>query len=194
MEYNKDEVKKRFLALPEDLKAAMIGVKTSAAIKNIGIRNQLNVEQVGTLAEIVGLILVGIIKATDLMQKVRGELKIGDDAALKVADEVNTEVFAEIRDSLKQAHEAKTPAPEAVNKEEILKEIEDKKETPEILEGMISPPPQAPSEQAGGQAKPFEEKTKQDVFRAPAQTTNHTASLDNSKYPDKIDPYRELPE
>jgi hypothetical protein len=199
MQYNKDEVKKRFLALPDSLKSVMVSVKTSEAIKNIGDKNKLSIEQAGIVAEVVGLYMVGMVKPTELMQKIKDEIKVDNDTAFRVVEDLNTEIFSEIRDAIKIAQELKiknevekeTPlfgtqaAPVAPkvepSKDEILKEIEDKNEVPAIFEGMATP-------------SVIEEKAKQEIFRAPSQTNDHSHVVEDQKYPGGLDPYRELPE
>lgn len=264
MKIDPQTLKSLYSKMPEEVKDIFSGVETGEKLARIGKDHGLNVEQVSKMTELVGLVLLGINRAQDLVQNIASELNLSTPTAGKIASEINNNLFVRIRDVLQQVHEknkevrdglgvkdspvapepatqAQQPVPQTTPtsasqsmptpataapqqspatppptqgsgqaKEDLLKEIEDKKdELPAIFQGMTTP-------------TPFEAKTGDGIFRSPAQTTDYSAPQTpkpeaptpqassgqaggqatptasqlggQAKYPQGIDPYRELPE
>lgn len=169
------QLKELYEKLPEDLREAIFSVDSTEAIHVAGQKYNLTVDKIGELADETGLVMLGLTHPKDFIANLAKRLNADKETARKIADEINTQIFSKVRESLKKIHgetsDVFPPTSDVKAREEILKEIE-KPEMPEILQGMHEPPKPESS---------FELKTKEDIFRMPPV---------ESKYPHG-DPYRE---
>ena len=168
------QLREIYLKLPKDLQDAIFSVDSAERIQSIGKKYNLAIDKTGELADETGLVMLGLTHPNNFISNLAQRLKVDKESAKKIAEEINNQIFAEIRESLKKVHGVEpspsTPLPEGegpgVRKEEILKEIEkDETEVPEIIKGATNP---------------FEAKTKEIVRMPPVE----------KRYPDG-DPYRE---
>lgn len=183
MEYLTDEqIVEMYKNLPEDLKSAIFSVEMTEAVKNIGKKYQLHIDKIGALGNETGMVMLGVTHPRDFIPNLSQRLGVAQEIARKIAEEVNTQIFVKVRDSLKKIHgvgAAPTQPPKAdegeprLGRDEILKEIE-KEEIPEILRGTVTPELLEPPH-------PFEAKTKEEVFRMPPLEKKYTGG----------DPYHE---
>lgn len=184
MEYTDEQILEMYKKLPEDLRNAIFSVEMTGAVKGIGEKYQLPIDKIGALGNETGMVMLGVTHSRDFIVNLGNRLNVDKETARKIADEINTQIFSKVRESLKKIHggeeaptlrpeasEVGVPTPAGVGKDEILKEIE-AEEVPEILQGMHEPTKPESS---------FELKTKEDIFRMPPE---------ESKYPHG-DPYRE---
>ncbi len=169
--YTPQQLREIYLKLPEDLKDAIFNVDSAEIIQAIGKKYNLPIDKTGELADETGLVLLGLTHPDNYIFNLAQRLNTDKETAGKIAEEINNQIFAKVRESLKKIHGAisapqpEVAAKESVVKDEILKEIE-KEEMPEIMKGTKNP---------------FEAKTKEEVLRIPPA---------EKKYPEK-DPYRE---
>jgi hypothetical protein len=170
------QLKEIYQKLPEDLKDAMFSVDSAEIIQSLGKKYNLAIDKTGELADETGLVMLGLTHPRDFISNLSQRLGVDKETARKIAEEINQQIFAKVRDSLKKIHGIGAAPTQPPPKEEILKEIE-KEEIPEIFKGTTQPP--APSEVEG--LHPFEAKTKEEVLRMPPE---------EKKYPSG-DPYRE---
>lgn len=176
-EYTDEQTIEIYKNLPEDLKGAIFNVEMTKAVDAIGKKYNLYVDRIGILGNETGMVMLGVTKPKDFVSNLSARLGVSNDMARSIAEEINQQIFSKVRESLKKVHgidgEIKNvePQPPEVKKEDILKEIE-KEEVPEIMKGTRKPT-----------ESPFEAKTKEEIFRMPAQESEH-------KYP-QGDPYRE---
>lgn len=178
-QYTDEQFLEEYKKLPEDLKKAIFSVEMTEAIKRIGEKYQLHIDKIGALGNETGMVMLGVTRPKDFVSNLSARLGVSNDTARNIAEEINQQIFSKVRESLKKVHgidgeikSAELPEikPE-IKKEDILKEIE-KEEVPEIMKGTRKPT-----------ESPFEAKTKEEIFRMPAQESEH-------KYP-QGDPYRE---
>ncbi|MBU2219469.1 hypothetical protein KKG15_03195 [Patescibacteria group bacterium] len=202
MEYTDEQILEMYKKLPEDLRNAIFSVEMTGAVKGIGEKYQLPIDKIGALGNETGMVMLGVTHSRDFIVNLGNRLNVDKETARKIADEINTQIFSKVRESLKKIHEGEeaptlrpeasevgVPTPAGVGKDEILKEIEGEEaptlgqaedrgsdrsvgKVPEILQGMHEPTKPESS---------FELKTKEDIFRMPPE---------ESKYPHG-DPYRE---
>lgn len=191
--FTPQQLREIYLKLPEDLKDAIFSVNSAEAIQVIGKKYNLSIDKIGELADETGMVMLGITHPSDFIINVARRVYVDKETAGKIAEEINTQIFAKVRESLKKIHgvgEAPTPsgvgAPTSdassgrsvgVKREDIIKEIESGEENiPPIIQGttQVQPPANLPT-------NPFEAKTKEEVFRMPPV---------EKKYPSG-DPYRE---
>jgi len=161
--------------LPEDVKKAIFNVDSAEIIKKIGEKYSLNIDKIGELGNETGMVMLGITHPRDFIFNLSQRLNVDQETAKKIADEINNQIFAKVRESLKKIHGVSEASGvngvSEVKKEEILKEIE-KDETKEEVPGILK---------GATQTTVFEAKTKEEVLRLPPQ---------EKKYSEK-DPYRE---
>lgn len=172
------QLKELYQKLPQDLKDVYFSIDSANVLQAIGKKYNLAIDKIGELADETGFVMLGLTKPKDYIANLTSRLGVSSDVSRQIADEINQQIFAKVRESLKKIHgiegeQAKPEAKEAPSKEDIIKEIEGK----EIAEQKPEPAP----EQKPGTA--FEIKTAKDIFRMPAQESEH-------KYP-QGDPYRE---
>lgn len=103
---DEETILKRYESLPDDLKEALMGVATADAIYEIGRKANLNVEKIGTLAEEIGLIILGFVPSENFISDLKKVLEANEEKASAIAAEVNERVFIPIRESLKRIHGA----------------------------------------------------------------------------------------
>ena len=117
MTYTKEQLAQKYLELPEDLKEAMIEVRTAETIYDIGQKNNLHVDQIGELADEVGLAMLGLTKSEDFLTHIKNRLQIDQTTAEQITREVNEQIFLPIRESLQKLHSA-NEANEAIEAQE----------------------------------------------------------------------------
>lgn len=176
MTHTKEQLYEIYRGLPEEIQDVMASMDSTYAIRTIGQKHQLHIDQIGELADAVGLVMLGLEKTDKLLSNIQTRLKIDQTTANAIAREVNEQIFLPIRESLQKLHENKapdgvetiqTPAPtppqsagELPDKDKLLDEIEHPAKTP--------------------QDTVFEKKLGQ-LFRIPREEVD-------------LDPYQEKPE
>ncbi len=109
-------------SVPEDVKGALFGAESAEIIQKIGQDYKLNVRQVGILADEAGLLMLGANGPKDFVKNLTERLGTDKDTVQKIVSEVNTRIFAKIRESLRKIHsvpsESKPEEKESSKKEE----------------------------------------------------------------------------
>ena len=183
MEYTTQQLEEKYRSLPEDLKKAMTEVNTAETIHNIGQKHHLHIDQIGDLADEIGLTMLGLTKPDEFVNNIKNRLQIDETTAEQIAREVNEQIFLPIRESLMKLHEAEEaheampgvetfpdqatmpqPAGELPDKDKLLDEIEN---------------PQSAS--SADEADTIFEKKLGQLFRIPREAVD-------------LDPYTEKPE
>lgn len=145
MEYTTQQLEEKYRSLPEDLKEAMAEIKTAETIHDLGKKHNLHIDQIGELADEIGLTMLGLTKPDEFVFHIKNRLQIDQTAAEQISREVNEQIFLPIRESLMKLHEAKdgvetiqtqpsaTPesAGELPDKDKLLDEIEHPAKTPQ---------------------------------------------------------------
>ena len=128
--YTVEKMNETFAKMPEHIRSVMFSEQRIDATKKIQERYQLHIDQLGKLIDEIGYVFVGLEKSTDFTKNIKESLGLEQPTAEQVATDCNNEIFAKIRESLKQMEENKnTPKPE-----ELLKEIN---ATPNIFEQKL---------------------------------------------------------
>jgi hypothetical protein len=111
MTYTRQEILNQIDKLPKELQEAYFSVDIDNVIFKIGETNSLHVDQIGLLANQVGLVIVGLTKPQDFLGNLVSELGISRDEAGKITQDINEQVFLPIRDSLKKIHHVGNESP-----------------------------------------------------------------------------------
>ena len=202
--FTEEQIAQMYDNLPEDLKDAIFGLEMNEIVERIGRENQLNIEQIGDLANETGMVMLGVTHPNEFIGNLDDRLEVDKEKARAIAGEINEQVFKKVRESLRKIHNMReggeeenqgNPLRQGValmvehSREDILKEIEkdhnQENLAPEIMRGS---------------ANPFEEKMKEGVLIAPVEEKRHieesakTALLPEQEKPKKyqgFDPYKE---
>ena len=205
--FTEEQIAQMYDNLPEDLKDVIFGLEMNEIVEKIGRENQLNIEQIGDLANETGMVMLGVTHPNEFIGNLTERLEVDKEKARAIAQEINEQVFKKVRESLRKIHNIRegeeeenqghqgNPLPQGValmaeqSREDILKEIEKdhtkENNIPDIMKG---------------DANPFEEKMKEGVLLAPVEEKHYieesakTALLPEPEKPKKyqgFDPYRE---
>ena len=91
--------------LPKDVQEAIFSAESAKIIQKIGQDYKLNVRQVGILADEAGLLMLGVNGPQDFVKNLTSRLEVDKDTVQKITQEVNSRIFAKIRESLRKIHE-----------------------------------------------------------------------------------------
>ncbi len=170
IELTPQKLKEIYKKLPEDLKEAMSSVDSSEIIQNIGRKHQLTVDKMGELAGEIGLVMLGLTHPRDFISNLSQRLGVDKEKAGKIAEDANGQIFAKVRESLKKIHGIEPLPPR-------------KEPVPPVPVPVLKPETElaAPKPEIQPAPHPFEAKTKEEIFRAPAEEKKYSNN----------DPYRE---
>lgn len=116
-----NDIKQKFQELPQDLQDAIFSEDIAASIMAIGKKHHLPIDKVGKLSSDTNYIILGINHPRNYISNLQQHLEVNQDEARSIAKEVNEQIFAPIRESLKKMH--------AVD-EQITKELPQTPPTP----------------------------------------------------------------
>ena len=173
-----EEIQHRFKNLPRDLKEAIFGVDTADAIQSIGKKHALTIDGVGQLADEVGLFMLGFTKPEDFVGVLQNRLAVDFETARGITEDLNVQIFAKVRDSLKRAH--------AMEENHVVPIPPQTPPRPAEVRQPANeggPPPFAPTPSAS----PFESKLQEKVFSAQKELSE---AREQKIYPGGRDPYR----
>ncbi|MFA6536408.1 MAG: hypothetical protein WCT25_03175 [Candidatus Paceibacterota bacterium] len=131
MRYDSTKLNEIYKTLPKDVQEAMFSVDSANAVQKIGKDNGLMIDKMGTLGQMVGLVMLGVIKSVSFAKEIEHELGVNSTTAQKIVAQVNEQIFLPIRESLRKIQE-KEIKPEwdsesttTLNHEDVLKGIEE---------------------------------------------------------------------
>jgi len=117
MDYEYNKLEERMKSLPKDLQLALVSTDNIAIINNIGDKNGLLIDQIGTLIEITSLTLLGLIPSKNFVSELSKQTGVNEKKALDIAKEINEKLFNSIRTSLQKLQ----PQEEFIDGEEGVK-------------------------------------------------------------------------
>lgn len=129
MEYQYQQLEEKFKLLPEDIRRVISSAEIMGKIADIAENHDLMLDKADELAQETSFVMLGLTHPNEFIPHLRKRLGVSDDVVNKIADEVNEQVFKEIRESLKkihdnpsslESHQEVTPQ----SREEILSDIE----------------------------------------------------------------------
>lgn len=202
-------IEDRFKELPEPIRNVITESGWEKTIRNIVSKNGLRIDQGSVIEHETLLIMLGFETPDDYLNNLINEAELEPETASKIAQEVNDQIFSLIRSKIIEKTEAeevvveKTHKDPVLDRENILKEIEDREEV--VLPNqskstnslMIEPDIQTPSTQVNTPAQ--NQQLIQNDLNKSAQTQNtvaqklQTPTVSAAKTV-KVDPYREIPE
>jgi hypothetical protein len=141
MEYNPQQLAEAYKKLPQSLKDLIVDLDTGEAVRNIGDKHHLHVDQMGLLAEAIGAVIFGLMPSAQFMEDITKKLGIDRIMAENIAVDVNEQVFRKVRDQLKAVTDAKESLPTPAT---VLHEIENPPPAPAPLIATAPVTPPAP--------------------------------------------------
>lgn len=102
------QIRERFESLPDDMKAVISSSDTASLIQTIGTQYGLRIDAIGALVEYSGLIMLGLIKSEEFVDALVRETGVDREKAANMALDVDTQVFSQVRNSLRQAQYTST--------------------------------------------------------------------------------------
>ena len=112
LSYTKEQVEQldeRYKTLPPDVRQAMVAVDSSVVVKKIGENYKLSRAHTTILADVTGMVMLGITHPRDYTRHLIERLQLPKEKALVIAQEVNEQIFKPIRASLKKIHGIEDP-------------------------------------------------------------------------------------
>ncbi len=97
----KEEIKKKFSVLPKKIQAALYSPEMISLLEEIGKKHNLHIDKVEYLMLAVEDVMVGAVRADQFIDHVAKELELPQEEAEKIAQEVDQQIFENIRDAIK---------------------------------------------------------------------------------------------
>jgi hypothetical protein len=147
MNYTKEQLKKIFKSLPEDLQEAITSVESAQILSEIGNKFKLHIDQQSILGEETGYVLLGVSDPMEFVSSLSTKIGIDRTIASQIVSEINEKIFVKIKESLRQIHSGTrppvTPEIKQTLSSNLIKEISTKelnipKEAMSILKGESS--------------------------------------------------------
>jgi len=167
MDEKQEILQKRLAELPADVREAIVSTNVSEKIRAIGQRNSLHIDQLGDLEDETLLVMLGFADSSEFGDALQKTLRVEEPLARQLAQEINNEVFASIRESMqnfaqRRASEApaqETPEKPAPTAPPALPAVEHMLTEPTISTStpLKSTPPPAPSQGEAYKADPYRE-------------------------------------
>ena len=142
--FTQQQVLDRYDRLPEVVKDALFSEATSNKMMEIGKENGLMIDQVGTLAQETGYVMVGLVSPQEYPSRLSSTLGIDAGKASTIATSVNEQVFKPIREHLLKPAEEKTEQKPSFIPEQTPKKIN----TENREQQRVPPPPETPQPQS----------------------------------------------
>jgi hypothetical protein len=101
--YTSEQFWKLYDKLPQELKDALFAEETGENIYDICKRNEIS-ENLDSIVEYVGQVLVGVLPPGDFKETLEKELKLEERIAKKIAQELNRFIFYPVRNSLEKLY------------------------------------------------------------------------------------------
>ncbi|MFH1509577.1 MAG: hypothetical protein ABID67_00290 [Candidatus Nealsonbacteria bacterium] len=96
--YTKEQFRKIFNALPEELKETVISGETAEDIFNVCTDEDLKYEQISEVARYAGRVLMGLIPPESFQETLEKELKIKKETAKEIARKINRFIFYPVKE------------------------------------------------------------------------------------------------
>lgn len=113
---------KLFQKLPNELKDQILSEETAKNILGICERNEVDIEQVSTIADYTGRVLLGILPPTEFQETLEKEAGVEKESAKKVAQEINRFIFYPVKPNLEELYKIEIAPPAGIKAAPSAKE------------------------------------------------------------------------
>jgi hypothetical protein len=192
----KIDLKTAIAGLPSDLREAVFSEDIVNKITAIGKKYSLAIDKIGELDDETMNVIAGLTKPGNYTSNLQKRLAVDSETARKIAAEINAQIFAPIKESLKKIHEIKneeqlTSDTLTTNKKVSEQMAPNKLATnqqPEVSSRKL----EVKGRQPAAGPSPFEQKLEGEVFGPPLSVKKETAEAKKEqRYPGGEDPYKE---
>lgn len=180
----------KYKALPSELKDAIFSEEVAEKIQEIGGKYELYIDKIGELGNESGRVMLGLTHPKDFIKNLSERLGVDMEKAKEIAKDVNEQIFAKVRESLKKLHKIG-------EEDENLKSEEIKPKAEEIKTQVEEIKPMSQETQILEVKPPTieEREIPEGIQRAPKQFREIKEEIERAKeqkkYPEDVDPYRE---
>src|SRR3989344_613002 len=98
---SQEQLAERFQRIPMELRKAISSAANADALFEIGKKHGLLMDKTGELAAETGLLLLGVTHPDEFVGNLAERLQVDRAAAGKIADDINREIFAPVREHLR---------------------------------------------------------------------------------------------
>ncbi|MBI2096257.1 MAG: hypothetical protein HYT43_01325 [Candidatus Taylorbacteria bacterium] len=95
---------KKFEELPEDIQRAFVSPEVSRQMIDIGSKFGLDDDRVGELGVEIRKVMAGATHPSNFIKELSMALKISEDKAKEMGQEINALIFRPVKDSIKKVH------------------------------------------------------------------------------------------
>ncbi|MDP4020830.1 MAG: hypothetical protein Q8P58_02210 [Candidatus Adlerbacteria bacterium] len=110
VDYSPEEARKRFQALPPEVKELLYSPEMTFTMQEVGKKNGLHIDQIDALNTETGEVMLGLATTQEFVTNLMEMLRIDRAKAEAVASDVNDMLFSRIRNSMKGADNQSTPS------------------------------------------------------------------------------------
>lgn len=126
--------------LPEEIRSLILSSDFYEKIKSIGEKYNLHIDQTGELERETRMILAGLSRSKDFVDRIIFKLEIEKGQAEEIATEINTQIFQSIRSALQKVQEETEPDLDAMPEPPLEPEIDrGSMNRADILNGIENP-------------------------------------------------------
>ncbi len=157
MDEAREILKDQFERLPEDVRTAITSVDLRNKLRSVAEKHRLHVDQAGALENETMLVMLGLEHPRDYIQNLEREAQVSASEARGIAEDINKEIFRQVRESLKKIHnipeEIRGPEKASVKPQESVPTAltplaEKKPERQEFFRTLKAKEPIAPAQEA----------------------------------------------
>jgi hypothetical protein len=189
MRIDKDIVDQQLAKAPVQVRNAIMSVEVAENLAEIAKQAGLHIDQAGILEEESLYVMLGLQSSQEFLGNLRARIGISQDAAMKLAQEINSKVSSAIRIGLQDAPTEKAPATAPTlnpSREDILAGIEDPTPAVHPISAAVPPAPPARPSDDHSKSQPTAEAVAHDFIEGKLA---EPVSLPTKKV--TVDPYRE---
>ena len=182
--YTEEQIAQMYDNLPEDLKEAIFSLDMSEIVEKIGREKQLNIEQIGDLANETGMVMLGVTHPNEFIANLADRLEVDKEKARVIAGEINEQIFKPVRESIRKIHSMREEgeeekanqdkvSPFGNSQGETLKDENSREDILKDIEKDYTKEGSGVPDIMRGDANPFEDKMKEGVFKVPTEERHY---------------------
>ena len=114
-----EKIEEAYKRLPDDIKGAIAHLDTSGTIGAIGNKHGLHIDQIGDLADATALVMIGLEPISSYIPELEQRLKLQTEKVKEIAEDINLEIFIQIRESIQKMAESKSGGIQAFGPEDL---------------------------------------------------------------------------
>ncbi|MBU1046329.1 hypothetical protein KKH36_00940 [Patescibacteria group bacterium] len=125
-----EELKEKFLNIPEDVREAISSNEVNEKLLSLADKYKLQYDETDELTKEIGYIMLGLKPKDNFVQNIQKVTQLDSEKSKALAEEINSSIFENIRESLRKIHEQRETKEEEdedldehLVREELLNEL-----------------------------------------------------------------------